>query len=183
MTDESFEDSRCKYRTFTKDYKIDKQVTKEEQVFIESNAKKHYQKEYSQWLPIQSLKEQREEWRPCPYFDQLNIAKLSRHSVYNYLMFLAFLPIKNALKPRELLVLDEGHLLEHEIVKFTCISISKRRWKRYIPDFEIIDHGYNDIGKWIESLIDLQAKMRRLAGDNGNTIHLRTVSSKTMVAH
>ena len=37
--------------TFAKDYKTDKQGTKEEQVFIESNTKKHYQKGYSQWFP------------------------------------------------------------------------------------------------------------------------------------
>jgi hypothetical protein len=50
------------------DYQIDKQGTKGEQVFIESNTKKHYQKEYSQWLPIQTLKEQREEWKPWSIF-------------------------------------------------------------------------------------------------------------------
>jgi ATP-dependent DNA helicase DinG len=42
---------------------------------------------------------------------------------YNYSMFLALLPLKNALKSRELLVLYEGHLLEQEIVKFTGFSI------------------------------------------------------------
>ncbi len=45
---------------------------------------------------------------------------------------------------RELLVLDEAHRLEEEIVKFAGISISKRRWKRYIPDFEMVDYGYDD---------------------------------------
>ena len=59
---------------------------------------------------------------------------------------------------RELLVLDEVHQLEEEIVKFTEISISKRRWKRYIPDFEMVNYG-NDIEKWIEFLIDLETKM------------------------
>src|SRR6188472_3172721 len=45
MTDKSFEDTGCKYKTFPKDYKIDKQGTKEERVFITSKARKHYQKE------------------------------------------------------------------------------------------------------------------------------------------
>jgi Rad3-related DNA helicase len=55
--------------------------------------------------------------------------------------------------------LDEAHRLEEEVVKFTGISISKRRWKRYIPDFEIVNYGYNDMEKWIEFLIELQTKM------------------------
>jgi ATP-dependent DNA helicase DinG len=53
------------------------------------------------------------------------------------------------------LILDEAHRLEEEVVKFTGISISKRRWKRYIPDFEIVNYDYNDIEKWIEFLIEL----------------------------
>jgi ATP-dependent DNA helicase DinG len=129
MTNESFRDSGCKYRTFTKDYLIDKKGTKEEQVFIDNNAKRHYQKEYSQWLPIQTLKEQKE-WRPCQYFDQLNMALTSSHSIFNYSIFLALLPHKKSLPERDLLVLDEGHLLETEIVKFRGLTISKRRWRR-----------------------------------------------------
>jgi hypothetical protein len=56
------------------------------------------------------------------------------------------------LHSREILILDEAHLLETEIVKFTGISISKRKWKRYLPDFKMVDHGYNDIEKWIDFL-------------------------------
>ena len=47
MTDESFKESGCKYRTFTNDYKINKKGTKEEEAFIDSNVEKRYQKEYS----------------------------------------------------------------------------------------------------------------------------------------
>ncbi|MGB8935146.1 MAG: hypothetical protein WCC17_08580 [Candidatus Nitrosopolaris sp.] len=63
------------------------------------------------------------------------------------------------------MILDEAHRLEEEVVKFTGISISKRRWKRYIPDFEIVNYGYNDIEKWIEFLIKLQTKMFNLTGE------------------
>ena len=56
-------------------------------------------------------------------------------------------------------MLDEGHLLETEIVKFRGLTISKRRWKRYIPNLEIIDYGYDDIERWIDFLIDLETKM------------------------
>jgi hypothetical protein len=67
-------------------------------IFIESNAKKHYQKEYSQWLPIQTLKEQREEWKPCEYFDQMNKALTASHSILNYSIFLSLLLHKKSLK-------------------------------------------------------------------------------------
>ncbi|HET7390658.1 MAG TPA: ATP-dependent DNA helicase [Nitrososphaeraceae archaeon] len=166
MTDESFRDSGCKYKTFTKDYKIDKQGTKEEQVFIDNSTKKHYQKEYSQWLPIQTLKEQREGWKPCEYFDQLSKALAASHSIFNYSIFLSLLPRKKTLPERELLVLDEGHLLETEIVKFRGLSVSKRRWKRYIHDLMITDYGYDNVERWIDFLIELETKMLTLTGNN-----------------
>ena len=165
ITDDSFRDNGCKYRTFTKDYKINKKGTKEEQVFIDSNSEKHYQKEYSQWLPIKSLKEQKE-WRPCKYFDQLNMAVTSSHSIFNYSIFLSLLPHKKSLPERELMVLDEGHLLETEIVKFRGLSISKRRWKKYIHDLKIVDYGYDDIERWIDFLIELETKMLELTGNS-----------------
>jgi len=30
-----------------------------------------------------------------------------------------------------------------EIVKFRGISISKRKWKKYIPNLKIVDYGYD----------------------------------------
>jgi Rad3-related DNA helicase len=63
------------------------------------------------------------------------------------------------LSSRDLLILDDAHRLEEEVVKFTGISISKRRWRRYIPDLKIVDYGYDDIGNWIEFLIDLERQM------------------------
>jgi ATP-dependent DNA helicase DinG len=166
MTDDSMKDSGCKYRTFAKDYMISKKGTLEEQVFIENDIKKNYQKEYSRWLPIQSLKDQRKEWKPCTYFDQLNVSLASSHSIFNYSIFLSLLPLRKSLSERELLILDEGHLLETEIVKFRGLSISKRRWKRYIHDLSITDYGYNEIERWIDFLIELETKMLVLTGNS-----------------
>jgi ATP-dependent DNA helicase DinG len=61
------------------------------------------------------------------------------------------------------LILDEGHLVETEILKFRGISISKKRWRRYLEDFEIVDYGY-DIDSWIEFLIDIEKKILTLIG-------------------
>ena len=94
------------------------------------------------------------------------MALTSSHSIFNYSIFLALLPNKKSLPERELLVLDEGHLLETEIVKFRGLTISKRRWKRYIHDFKIIDYGYDNIENWIDFLIEVETKMLTLTGNS-----------------
>ena len=133
ISNKEFEGRGCKYRTFLKDYKISNKGTREEKVAINNDTMDHYEKEYSQWLHIKNLKEQQlKEWKPCEYFDQLNFALASSHSILNYPMFFALLPNKKALNSRELLILDEAHLLETEIVKFRGLAISKRRWKKYV---------------------------------------------------
>ena len=166
-TNESFQDHACKYRTFVKDYITSGKGTKFEQVHVDKPAEINYQKEFSQWLHLNNLntKKDPKDWRPCEYFDQLNIALTSSHSIFNYSNFLAFLPNTKTLYPRELLVLDEGHLLESEIVKFRGLSVSKRRWKRYIQNLELIDYGYDDLEKWIEFLIELERNMLSLIGN------------------
>ena len=163
MTEESFKGDGCKYKTCIQDYSTIYKGTKNEQVYIDSIVKSNYQKQFLQWSHLNNLNNIKEpkKWKPCPYFDQLNIALNASHSIFNYSNFLLFLPSK-ILHPRELLVLDEGHLLETEIVKFRGLSISKRRWRRYIHDLEIDDYGYNDIEKWISFLIELEAKMLTL---------------------
>ena len=145
-------------------------------MFIDIDSKNYYQKEYSQWLHLQNVKE-KSPWRPCEYFNQLNTALTASHSIFNYSIFLALLPNKKNLPERELLVLDEGHLLETEIVKFRGLTISKKRWKRYTHDFEIIDYGYDDIENWIDFLIALETKILTLTG-NSNFAELLATERK-----
>jgi len=164
MTDEAFKEDGCKYRTFAKDYQISNKGTKEEKIYIDNDTLQNYQKQYSEWLPISKL-EVRREWKPCEYFNQLNIALASSHSIWNYSIFLAFLPYNKRMPERDLLVLDEGHLLETELVKFRGLSISKKRWKRYIGNFDIVDYGYDSIERWIDFLIDLETKMLSSIGN------------------
>jgi ATP-dependent DNA helicase DinG len=168
MTNEFFQNDGCKYRTLVKDYKTSGKGSKNEQIYLDKAAEINYQKEFSQWLHLKNLKNKKEpkDWRPCEYFDQLNIALTSSHSIFNYSNFLAFLPNTKILYPRELLVLDEGHLLETEIVKFRGLSISKRRWKKYIQNLKMIDYGCDDLEQWIEFLIELETKMLMLIGNS-----------------
>jgi len=166
MSNEDFEGRGCKYRTFIKDYKISNKGTIKEKVLIDYNTETHYREKYSQWLHLVNLREELRLWRPCEYFDQLNIASASSHSILNYAIFLALLQNKKVLPSRELLILDEAHLLETEIVRFRGLSISKRRWKKYIPSLKMVDYGYDDIEKWIDFLIHLETGMLVLTGNN-----------------
>jgi ATP-dependent DNA helicase DinG len=128
-------------------------------VFIGDNAMQMYQHEYLKWAHIRKLNENRTEWIPCGYYHQLNIARKSSHAIFNYSMLLSLLPSSKIIRPRHLLILDEGHLLETEILKFREFSVSKKHWKRYISNFHMIDYGYNDIEKWIDFLIEIEAKL------------------------
>jgi ATP-dependent DNA helicase DinG len=174
MNNEDFQGKGCKYKTFLKDYKINNKGTREEKVFIDNDTKTYYQERYSQWLHLKNLKEELRIWRPCEYFDQLNIASASSHSILNYPIFLALLSNKKILPSRELLILDEAHLLETEIVRFRGLAISKRRWKKYIPNLKMVDYGYDDIEKWIDFLIDLETRMLVLTRNNSMVESLST---------
>ena len=170
INNESFKNSGCKFRTFPKHYTKINKGTREEEVFIDPDAKNSYQKEYSLWSYLENLKEKRL-WEPCEYFDQLNIALTSCHSIFNYSMLLSLLP---TFPSRELLILDEAHLLEKEIVGFTGISISKR-WKQYLPTFKIVDYGY-EIEKWINFLIELQTQMLDLTRNLGEELAVEAIT-------
>src|SRR6185503_8684142 len=162
LSDESMEGSGCKYRTFINDYKIDNKGKENEKIFIGGDKIQNYKNEYANWIHLQNFSNPRQ-WNPCYYFDQLFQALRASHSIFNYSIFLSLLSNKNMMQQRELLVLDEAHLLETEIVKFRGLSISKKRWRRYIHDFKMIDHGY-DMNGWLEFLINLERTILVLIG-------------------
>jgi len=62
MTNEFFKSDGCKYRTFLKD-KLINERTKEEEIYIDKDAKRNYKKQFSDWSDIKDLKIQRE-WKP-----------------------------------------------------------------------------------------------------------------------
>jgi Rad3-related DNA helicase len=166
----------CRYKTFLEDYKVLNRGTKNEQVYIDSVAEDKYRSLFSQWWLLDNFNNndvQEKEWKPCGYYDQLNIALSASHSIFNYSNLLAFMPRRRnktdpILMPRELLVLDEGHLLEAEVIRFRGFSVSKKRWKKYFSDFEIPSaYGYDDKDKekWIAFLVELETKMFELFGE------------------
>ena len=152
MSDENF---GCKYKPLLKDYQVINKGSKEEQVILFNEEK--YRDKYFDWSHLENLKEDAiRDWRSCHYFHQMNIALAASHSVLNYAIFLGLLN-KN-LPARELLVLDESHLLETEIVRFRGIVISRKKWRKYIPELKIDNHGY-DINGWLEFITDLEEEM------------------------
>jgi ATP-dependent DNA helicase DinG len=150
MSDEHFD---CKYKTNLKDYKVIGKGAKEEVLLVEG----HYQNAYSKWYHLNNLREDViRDWRPCQYFHQLNISLAAAHSVLNYAIFLGL--VNKKLPSRELLIFDEAHLLETEIVRFREIAISRRKWRKYIPDLRIDNHGY-EVEGWVSFLDKLRDMM------------------------
>ncbi len=162
LSDESMEGTGCKYRTFINDYKTDYKGKENERTFISREKIEYYKSEHSNWIHLKNF-DTPPEWNPCYYFDQLFQALKASHSLFNYSIFLSLLTNKNMMQQRELLVLDEAHLLETEIVKFRGLSISKKRWRRYIHDFKLVDYGF-DLNGWLDFLIDLEKTMLMLIG-------------------
>jgi ATP-dependent DNA helicase DinG len=162
LSDESMEGTGCKYRTFINDYKTDYKGKENERTLINREKLEYYKTEYSNWIHLKNFDTPRA-WNPCYYFDQLFQALKASHSIFNYSIFLSLLTNKNMMQQRELLVLDEAHLLETEIVKFRGLSISKKRWRRYIPNFKMVDYGY-DLDGWLDFLIDLEKTILMLIG-------------------
>jgi ATP-dependent DNA helicase DinG len=151
MSDDYF---GCNYKTLFKDYAAINKGTKDERVIL---AEGRYRNNYFEWSHLNNLKEDViRDWRPCEYFHQLNIALAASHSILNYSMFFAIMNKK--LPSRELLVLDEAHMLETEVVKFRGISISRRKWRKYIPDLRMDDHSY-DVKGWLDFLNRLREMM------------------------
>lgn len=155
----------CKYKTLLEDYEVTNKGTIEEEVFIDKSAiDNYYQEEFSEWSypETSGLKEESRMWRPCEYYHQLNTALAASHSIFNYSMFLIYtiMATRQRLPPRQLLVLDEAHRIEEEVVKFAAISISKWKLRKYIPEFDFLpDYGFDDIEKWIEFLTTVEGKI------------------------
>jgi uncharacterized protein YebE (UPF0316 family) len=57
--------------------------------------------------------------------------------------------------------------LETEVVGFREIAISRKKWRKYIPQLRIDDHGY-DVKEWLGFLDDLMEMMLDVVIPRGN---------------
>lgn len=155
-------DESCKYKPDLSHYNVVNVGTKEAQIIIPEEVKIEYNKKLSEWSHIKRLPLfHNVSWQPCEYFNQLYQAYSSSISVWNYPMFFAHLSSPD-MKSRQLLVLDEGHLLEKEIVKYASLAISNKRWRRYIPGLNMNNANLDcndDVKKWLPSLIKIETSL------------------------
>lgn len=75
---------------------------------------------------------------PCSYYDELDRGILSRHTIFNYSNFQIFLRIKywadKNLRQRKLMIFDEGHTIENQVINFVSVSMSILWLGRYIKN-------------------------------------------------
>lgn len=62
----------------------------------------------------------------CEYYSQVDKAKNSNHTSMNFSSFLHQTCYTHRFKPRELLILDEGHNIESQLMNFISLSISDK---------------------------------------------------------
>ena len=134
--------SGYRYKTFKEDYRILNRNTDGEDVFIDDLRLDQYRGWHKSawkinaagdigytWTHLSNLKKDKirkgDQFQPCTYYDQLNRGLIASHSILNYTNFLIYLRT-NILPERELLILDEGHQIEKQIVEQIGFSISSR---------------------------------------------------------
>ena len=143
---EKFHDG-CRYRTWEEDYQISDRNGINENIFIPVRTSEAYlryatvidREKKSGWMHLLNIdpSKVRSQFTPCGYYDQVNKGMIASHTIFNYANFLIFLR-RTKVSPRKLLILDEGHQIESQIVEDIGISISSRtikkiywaRWRR-----------------------------------------------------
>lgn len=154
----------CRYRTFPEDYEIAFPNTDNEDIFINSVTLSEYQKYSTErggmdgWMHLENISSftnPRLAFIPCEYYDQLNKGLIATHTIFNYANFLIFVKSER-LDKRKLLVLDEGHQIESQIVEDIGISISKKHLQKYIDPrlLENTQFTYDDdiVTTWLKLL-------------------------------
>ena len=165
----------CRYRTFLEDYEVTNRNTEEETIFINKTRLAQYH-EYSidsgDWMHLVNIKRKEaienrtlNDFTPCPYYDQLNRGLVASHTIFNYANFLIFLRSKNKLRLRKLLVLEEGHQIENQVVEHVGINITKRTLQKYITTtvtdlFELkLSYESDMLTEWVVLLDSLYSRL------------------------
>jgi len=164
----------CRYRTYPEDYSLEFRNSINEQVELSNLRKQEYESWYKGnenesdfWMHTKNFanfEEIRSNFVPCPYYDQMNKGLVSSHSIFNYANYLAFLRVKpNLLPERNLLVLDEGHSIESQLVEEIGISLSIRLLRGFLPANTIQDITFSYMDSiektWLPFLCDISGKL------------------------
>ena len=108
------------------------------------------------------------QFTPCEYYDQLNKGRLASHTIFNYANFLIFIRA-NKIGARKLLILDEGHQIENQLIEDVGISITKKTLQKYIPTdlLEYTKFTYDDEIEttWLKLLESLYSQIDKSIPD------------------
>ena len=169
----------CRYRTYSEDYEVAYPNTDKEDVSMSFSRMAEYQvhstlrEGLDGWMHLANVSEQeaiekRSQFTPCPYYDQLNKGRLASHTIFNYANFLIFIRAKK-IGTRKLLVLDEGHQIENQLIEDVGISITKKTLQKYIATdlLEYTKFTYDDdIGTtWLKLLESLSSQLDKSIAD------------------
>jgi ATP-dependent DNA helicase DinG len=169
----------CRYRTYSEDYEVAYPNTDKEDISMSFSRMAEYQvhstlrQGLDSWMHLANVSEQeaiekRSQFTPCPYYDQLNKGRLASHTIFNYANFLIFIRAKK-IGTRKLLVLDEGHQIENQLIEDVGISITKKSLQKYITTdlLEYTKFTYDDDieATWLKLLETLYSQIDKSIAD------------------
>ncbi len=169
---EKFHDG-CRYRTWEEDYQISDRNGINENIFIPVRTSEAYlryatvidREKKSGWMHLLNIdpSKVRSQFTPCGYYDQVNKGMIASHTIFNYANFLIFLR-RTKVSPRKLLILDEGHQIESQIVEDIGISISSRLLRKFTgPDgAELLENSKCNYDSDMLEWLDLLGKIYRI---------------------
>lgn len=102
--------------------------------------------------------------KPCPYYDQKWFGFRAPVTVCNYPFLLSQLKYAEAVPRRRLLICDEAHDLEKQIVGFASFSLVRPELERYWSgdkgkEFVVPDRGVEDPAAWLGVLSDTKGML------------------------
>ncbi|MGA9745210.1 MAG: ATP-dependent DNA helicase [Nitrososphaeraceae archaeon] len=169
----------CRYRTYLEDYEVAYPNTDKEEVSMSFSREAEYRVHSTLrdgqegWMHLanifqQEALEKRSQFTPCPYYDQLNKGRLASHTIFNYANFLIFIKAKK-IGARKLLVLDEGHQIENQLIEDVGISVTKKILQKYIATdlLEYTKFTYDDNIEttWLKLLASLYNQIDKAIAD------------------
>ena len=106
----------------------------------------------------------------CPYYEHKWSGLRKKVTVCNYPFFLSEINYTGDIQHRKLLVCDEAHDLERQIVGFSSFSLKRSTLLRYraegsgikVSDLVIPDKGDDDPAAWMDTLVRAKGALEQL---------------------
>lgn len=103
----------------------------------------------------------------CPYYDRVEAARFCGTALMNYANFILQMTIPDRWLPRDLLILDEGHQLEGQLLDHISVALDSITLSATIPDYEeAVDYLEfiinNKIAEHLTSLFQVAVQSRNI---------------------